>query len=107
MSHNASIYPHNESLHIEISAGYGDYIELRTADDWLELLRDLVAAGNAHFGKSARLVSAKPAVTFADDLTIDEAKYVIVELLKQFGVVKTHTVSEMLTAKATLDARQG
>lgn len=56
MTHNANIYTHNDSLHIEISAGYGDYIELRTGSDLLELLRDLIAAGNAHFGTTARLI---------------------------------------------------
>ncbi len=48
----------NGSLHIEINAGYGDYIELRTGDDLLELLRDLITAGNAHFGTTARLIEA-------------------------------------------------
>lgn len=58
MTHNANIYTHNDSLHVEIGAGYGDFIELRTCGDLLELLRDLIAVGNAHFGTTARLVEA-------------------------------------------------
>lgn len=58
MTHNAEIYTHNDSLHIEISTGYGDYIELRTGSDLFELLRDLITAGNAHFGTTARLIEA-------------------------------------------------
>lgn len=56
--------------------------------NWQQSTRQLVAVHDEH------------TVAFADDLTIDEAKRVIVELLEQFGLVKTHTVGETPSALA-------
>lgn len=79
MTHNANIYTLDDSLHVEISAGYGDSIELRTDDDLLELLRDLIAAGNAHFSTTARLVEASGEVNagqlLSDDIRIAPGDY--------------------------------
>lgn len=68
----ANIYPCGNSLYIEVPAGYGDYIELRTGDDLLELLHGLITAGNAHFGTTARLIEASGELNVAQLLSDDE-----------------------------------
>ena len=58
MSRLAYIFVADGVLHVGVPAGFDEYIELRTGDEVLELARDLIAAGNAHFGTTARLVES-------------------------------------------------
>lgn len=58
MSRLAYIFESDGLLYVGVPAGFDEYIVLRTRSDLLELLRDLIAAGNAHFGTTARLIEA-------------------------------------------------
>lgn len=73
MNRLADIYVADGSLHIWGSnADYSDCIKLRTTADWLELLRDLVTAGNAHFGATARLIEISGELNVAQFLSDDD-----------------------------------